>query len=236
MPDKITIHWTGGGYFPNHVDKEQYHYMIDSSGSVHKGNHEDTSNDVIKGSAYAAHTGQFNTGNIGVAMCGMFDATPTDFGKYPLLNIQYNRCAKLVVELMRKYNIPVEQVFIHAAIYPMFGRGLSSKWDVTVIPTEDGLKKVDWKTAQDYFRSNIGYFFLKPEAPTGWSSNYYKLPEGAEELDDLIVDKGMHWHIANIFKACYRMGRKSSVDPMYDINKILWFAQKHKELLEKRNE
>ena len=69
--------------------------------------------------------------------------------------------------------------------------------------------------------------------PTGWSSNYYELPEDAKELDDLICEREMHWHIANIFKACYRFGEKDGTSKLYDINKILWFAKKHKELLEK---
>ena len=69
----------------------------------------------------------------------------------------------------------------------------------------------------------------------GWSSNYYELPKGAKELDDLICDKNMHWHIANIFKACYRFGSKGGTTTEYDLNKIIWFAKKHKKLL-KRNE
>ena len=35
----------------------------------------------------------------------------------------------------------------------------------------------------------------------GGSSSYYELPEGAKELDDLLVT--MEWHQANIFKAAY---------------------------------
>ena len=65
----------------------------------------------------------------------------------------------------------------------------------------------------------------------GGSSDYYKLPEGAKELDDLIVHKKMPWHIANIFKACYRYGDKAGHDKLYDCNKIGWFQQKEKELL-----
>ena len=58
----------------------------------------------------------------------------------------------------------------------------------------------------------------------GGSSSYYELPVGATELDDLIVEKDMPWHVANIFKACYRLGEKNDVE--YEINKIKWFASR----------
>jgi hypothetical protein len=65
----------------------------------------------------------------------------------------------------------------------------------------------------------------------GWSSDYYQLPIYAKELDDLIVAKKMPWHIANIFKACYRYGEKN--DSMYELNKIIWMAERHKKLLQR---
>jgi hypothetical protein len=58
----------------------------------------------------------------------------------------------------------------------------------------------------------------------GGSSDYYRIPEFAEELDDLIVAKNMPWHVANIFKACYRWGEKEGNDHEYEANKIQWFA------------
>ena len=56
----------------------------------------------------------------------------------------------------------------------------------------------------------------------GGSSSYYELPSDAKELDDLIVAKKMPWHIANIFKACYRWGEKNSNE--YEADKIEWMA------------
>ena len=68
---------------------------------------------------------------------------------------------------------------------------------------------------------------------TGGSTKYYELPPEAKELDDLIVIKEMPWHIANIFKACYRYGQKEQSDKLYDINKIIFFAERQKKLLTK---
>jgi hypothetical protein len=65
----------------------------------------------------------------------------------------------------------------------------------------------------------------------GGSSEYYMLPASAKDLDDLIIHKNMPWHIANIFKACYRYGEKAGHDKLYDCKKIGWFQQKEKEHL-----
>lgn len=58
----------------------------------------------------------------------------------------------------------------------------------------------------------------------GGSSDYYKLPEGSSELQDLIEHKNMNFAIANIFKACYRYGDKN--DLMYELNKMRWFIDR----------
>lgn len=65
-----------------------------------------------------------------------------------------------------------------------------------------------------------------PQDNTGWSSGYYKLPEGAKELQDLIEAKNMNFAIGNIFKACYRMGNKHNTSVAYDLNKIIWYAER----------
>ena len=64
---------------------------------------------------------------------------------------------------------------------------------------------------------------------TGWSSPYYVLPEGATELQDLIEHKRMNFAVGNIFKACYRLGEKHGTDATYDLEKIVWFAQRELE-------
>ena len=59
------------------------------------------------------------------------------------------------------------------------------------------------------------------KSPDGWSSDYYKIPPGAEELGDLIEHKNMNFNVGNIFKACYRLGSKPGVSDKYDLKKIL---------------
>lgn len=66
----------------------------------------------------------------------------------------------------------------------------------------------------------------------GSSTDYYKLPDGATDLIDLIEHKNMGFSIGNIFKACYRLGEKQGTDALYDINKIIFFAERMKKQIE----
>lgn len=74
---------------------------------------------------------------------------------------------------------------------------------------------------------------FQPGAPVtsdGGSTSYYELPTGATELNDLIEHKGMSFALGNIFKACYRFGEKDAASRMYDLNKIIYFAERLKAL------
>ena len=69
-------------------------------------------------------------------------------------------------------------------------------------------------------------------ASDGLSTQYYELPEDASEIQDLIEHKNMNFAVGNIFKACYRLGEKAGQDNLYDLNKIIWFAEREKRRLE----
>lgn len=66
------------------------------------------------------------------------------------------------------------------------------------------------------------------QASDGGSTSYYQLPSDAKELLDLIEHRKMNFSIGNIFKACYRLGSKEGVDDIYDLNKIIFFAEREK--------
>lgn len=70
----------------------------------------------------------------------------------------------------------------------------------------------------------------------GWDTDYYQLPDGAKEIQDLIEAKGMNFAVGNIFKACYRLGTKEGTDALYDIRKIIWYANRELKRLENNNE
>ena len=108
--NRITIHWTGGVYIPNQVDKNAYHFLIDGEGKVVKGTHKPEDNINCKDGNYAPHTGGGNTGNIGIAVCGMYSKD------YPIKRIQIEAACKLAAELCNKYGIRItnKNVVTHA--------------------------------------------------------------------------------------------------------------------------
>ncbi|WP_247997647.1 hypothetical protein [Brucella tritici] len=69
-----------------------------------------------------------------------------------------------------------------------------------------------------------------PVTSDGGSTSYYELPPQATELNDLIEHKGMSFALGNIFKACYRFGEKDAASRMYDLNKIIYFAERLKKV------
>lgn len=114
--NKITIHWTGGIHFPNMKEFNAYHYLVDRDCRVHEGFFKPEDNLDCKDGKYAAHCGGGNTGNIGVAMCGMFGyKSPVNCGEFLITKYQFEKTMKLVAELCFKYGILVTPatVFTH---------------------------------------------------------------------------------------------------------------------------
>lgn len=67
----------------------------------------------------------------------------------------------------------------------------------------------------------------------GSTASYYELPAGATELQDLISFKDMNAQLGEIFRAVYRYGQVEHSPKMRDVKKILFYAQKELERLEK---
>ena len=67
----------------------------------------------------------------------------------------------------------------------------------------------------------------------GSTPHQYSIPSDARELQDLIEYRNMNFAIGNIFKACYRMGRKEGADEIYDLNKIIFFAKREKKRIKR---
>jgi len=65
----------------------------------------------------------------------------------------------------------------------------------------------------------------------GGKTEYYDIPKDSESIQDLIEYKNMHWNIANIFKSCYRLGNQEHSSQERDLNKIIYFAQRHLNLI-----
>ena len=113
---RIIIHWTGGTNQPNRTDYEHYHFIINKDGFMIEGKYAPEDNENCKDCKYAHHTGNGNTGSIGIAVCGMagFDEK-NKHTIYPLTQIQCERLFCEVAKLCEKYSIPItpETVLTH---------------------------------------------------------------------------------------------------------------------------
>lgn len=66
----------------------------------------------------------------------------------------------------------------------------------------------------------------------GSTADYYKLPDGATELQHLISHRNLNAQIGEIFRSCYRYGLASHSDQLRDAKKILFYAKAEVDRLE----
>jgi hypothetical protein len=67
----------------------------------------------------------------------------------------------------------------------------------------------------------------------GSTADYYVLPEGATQLQDLISFRDMNAQLGEIFRACYRYGQGHHSPRERDLKKIIFYAQAELDRLEK---
>ncbi len=66
----------------------------------------------------------------------------------------------------------------------------------------------------------------------GSTADYYELPKGATQLQDLISFRNLNAQDGEIFRAIYRKGRASHSDALRDAKKVLFYALAEVERLE----
>ena len=160
--NKIVIHWTAGTYFPNSIELEHYHFLIDGNGIIHNGKFKPEDNENCKDGKYALHCGGGNTGAIGVALCGMYGyQCKTKLGYYPLKQIQFERAYELCAKLCNKYAIKItpQTVFTHyefGITHPNTeSRG---KPDISIIPYQPFLPM---EKIGNFIRNKINWYYTK---------------------------------------------------------------------------
>jgi len=66
----------------------------------------------------------------------------------------------------------------------------------------------------------------------GSTASYYRLPEGATELQHLISHKDMNAQVGEAFRSLYRFGESSHSDKIRDARKVIFYMQAEIERLE----
>jgi len=157
---RIIMHWTAGSYTASEEDKEHYHFLIDGSAKIIKGVHSVSNNEVIRGSNYAAHTLNCNTGSIGISICCMAGATESPFnpGNYPMKAEQFGVLIEAVAQLCEVYDIPVtpQTVLSHAEVQGNLGIQQRGKWDYTRLPFDPQIKGA--RAVGDHIRERVSLF------------------------------------------------------------------------------
>lgn len=109
-------------------------------------------------------------------------------------------------------------------------KGYSKFHPITLQETTnaDGLIKAE--KSQDEIKAKLPTQQIKP----GASADYYTLPAGATQLQDLIAFRDMNAQLGEIFRAAYRYGQPGHHSSKErDLRKIIFYAQAELTRLEK---
>ncbi|HYZ15872.1 MAG TPA: N-acetylmuramoyl-L-alanine amidase [Candidatus Acidoferrum sp.] len=158
----ISLHWTAGDYATVYP---AYHFVLAGADEVvvhHTHDLRENMREVYKGPElpYAAHTRGRNSFSIGISIAGMRDATPFDFGLYPLTEAQLDAMCRLSAGLARWYGIDVAAIRTHAEAAiddGYFGAGSDDlRWDIARLqPSPDALTADEASATGDWFRRRI---------------------------------------------------------------------------------
>lgn len=160
--ERMILHWSAGSHTASDHDRCRYHYLIEH----HEGDPRNPDDDVttilsgvpveanLKRAAgrpiycddpedgYAAHTRGFNTGSVGISLCGMRGARDlrpggqVDPGPSPITRLQVRALIGLLVSKLAEYDLGLSEdtVFTHAEADWIHGRPQVGKWDISWCP------------------------------------------------------------------------------------------------------
>ena len=120
LPDgdfrSISLHWTAGDY---ETVYPAYHFVVTGPREIvvhHTHDLLENMRDVRLDPdlRYAAHTRGRNSFSIGLSIAAMRDATPGDFGAFPLTDELVGGVCTLAARLAKRYDIPLDAIRTHA--------------------------------------------------------------------------------------------------------------------------
>lgn len=144
-PERIILHWTGGGARATREERRHYHFLVEQDGTVVQGDYTIADQESTAGGRYAKHTRMKNTRSVGLSLCGMFRATeaPFDPGPAPLTEGQVRVATRLAAQICARYAIPVTRTTVlgHGEVQDLLGVAQTGKWDPMVLPWRTDLAK-----------------------------------------------------------------------------------------------
>jgi hypothetical protein len=157
----IALHWTAGDYGgvypayhfcltgPDRVEVHQTHELRENMRDLRR----------EPGASYAAHTRGRNSWSIGLAIAAMRDATPSDFGAFPLTAAQLEGLCRVAARLAAFYAIDVAAIRTHAEAAledGYFGAGDDERWDIARLrAATEPLRPQEAHATGAWFRTRI---------------------------------------------------------------------------------
>jgi N-acetylmuramoyl-L-alanine amidase len=162
--ERIYLHWSAGDYttvFPSYHVCVALREGIPAVEMTHdlRANMRDV-HDAEAGT-YAAHTAGRNSYAAGLSVMGMRDATPSDFGAYPITPEQIDAMCAVAAEIARAYDIAIDagHVCSHAEaaiVDGYFGIADDERWDIVRLVASSALPTPQEAIATgDVLRSRI---------------------------------------------------------------------------------
>lgn len=158
----ISLHWTAHDYeavFP------AYHFCLRGAAEIVVAQTHDLRANMrdlraAAAGSYAAHTLGRNSWSIGIAVCGMAGAEPSDFGRYPLVPVQIDALCVVARALADAYAIPLAAIRTHAEAAVedgYFGAGDDDlRWDIArLAPRPEPLAEGEAAATGDALRARI---------------------------------------------------------------------------------
>lgn len=147
----VVLHWTGGGYQANAVDRAAYHWIVEGDGRVVAGvAPEANMRRLAVGDRYAAHTGGWNSYRVGISCAGMKDyRSRSSVGNYPLRFVQVLEACKLAGMILVANGLdPRDPLMLctHQEVWTLHGiKGTRNhqKTDIEYLPFAPALKPHD---------------------------------------------------------------------------------------------
>jgi len=155
------MHWTAGDYdsvFP------AYHFCLSGARDVmvhHTHDLRENMRDVRAEPSlpYAPHTRGRNAWSIGISIAAMREATPSDFGRFPLTDQQLEGMCRVAAVLASFYEIDPAEIRTHAEaglLDGYFGDGDDQRWDIARLhASAEPLTPGEATATGDWFRNRI---------------------------------------------------------------------------------
>jgi len=159
----VYLHWTAGD---DETCFDAYHFCVARRGDVWEavvtGDLRANMRDVRGADGpYAAHTAGRNSYAAGIAVCGMRDARPDDFGPFPLNAGAVDVACTLTARLCAAYAIAVDATHVRthaeAALEDgYFGANADQRWDIArLIPSPAALVPAEAGMVGDQLRAKV---------------------------------------------------------------------------------